>query len=136
MKNSIRLLVAATVFAVAAPAAAQGGVDGLRRGDQAERQAQMQAQRRAQLFEGITLTAEQSAKIDTVQILTVARRREMMQAGGDFRSPEMREKMQEVQMEERKAIRGLLSAEQVVLFDKTLAVMASRRGGGNRPPER
>ncbi len=126
MKNSIRILIAAASLAIAAPAAAQGGGGGGGGGaNAAERQAQM----RARMFEGITLTAEQTAKIDTVQAATVAKRREMMQGGGDMRSPEMREKMMGMQQEERKSIRAILTAEQAVIFDKNIEAMMARRGG-------
>ena len=66
MKTTLRVVLTAAVMAITLPAvaSAQGGRGGgMGGGNMAERQAQM----RARMFEGITLTPEQTAKIDTIQ---------------------------------------------------------------------
>ena len=129
MKNTLRILAAALVVASASVAQAQGGGGGGGGGGQ-ERQAQM----RAALFEGITLTADQKTKIDSIYVAS-------QKASADLRagitqgtppSDELRAKMQAVQVEQRKAIKAVLTAEQNVIFDANVAKMPQGRRPGVR----
>ena len=97
-----------------------------------EAQAERQAQQRARMFEGITLTPEQSAKIDTIQAATRTKRMEMMQGGGGGDRQAMMQQMMEMQNAEAKAIKALLTPEQAAIFDKNREAMMQRRGGGLR----
>jgi Spy/CpxP family protein refolding chaperone len=132
MKTAIRLSVAAALLALTLPAAAsaQRGMGGGMGGgaNAAERQAQM----RTRMFEGITLTPEQNAKIDTIQAATRAKRQEMMQGGAGGDRQAMMQQMMEMQNAEAKAIRALLTPEQAAIFDKNREAMMPRRGGGRR----
>lgn len=109
---------------------------------QAQGNPQPQGQRRggfnmaAMVFQGITLTADQQTKVDSI----TAKYREQMQkaredaqaAGGDMSA--MRSKMQEMrqkQLDELKAI--LTTDEQKATFDKNVENMRSQMGRG-RPP--
>jgi Spy/CpxP family protein refolding chaperone len=125
------LVVAAMV--VAAPLAAQqgggrpGGM-GQGRGDPAA----MQARQNEMLFQGITLSAEQKAKVDSIQAQARAQQQEMMQAGG-MRDPETRQRMMQQRQATMAAIRAVLTAEQQTKFDANLANMPGMQAGG-RPP--
>lgn len=123
MNHTLRLLVAVGSLTLAVPAFAQGGGGG-GGGRGGANMAERQAQMRAAMFKDITLTVEQTARIDTIQTATRAKQREMMQSGAMDR-----EKMQANQAEERKAIRALLTLEQAEVYDKNLAAMPGRRGG-------
>jgi Spy/CpxP family protein refolding chaperone len=94
--------------------------------------AERQAQQRARMFEGITLTPEQSAKIDTIQAATRTKRMEMMQGGGGGDRQAMMQQRMEMQNAEAKAIKALLTPEQAAIFDKNREAMMQRRGGGLR----
>ena len=128
MKTTLRLSLAAALLALTLPAvaSAQRGMGG--GANAAERQAQM----RARMFEGITLTPEQSAKIDTIQAATRTKRMEMMQGGGGGDRQAMMQQMMEMQNAEAKAIKALLTPEQAAIFDKNREAMMQRRGGGLR----
>jgi Spy/CpxP family protein refolding chaperone len=126
MKTPLRILSLALALGCASTVAqAQGGgMGGGRGGMSAE-------ERKAKMFEGITLTADQKTKIDTIMAQTAKKQAEMMagmQAGGPP-SPEMRTKRQEMQAEQTKAIKGVLTADQQAAFDKNMEGMAPRRPG-------
>ncbi len=88
-----------------------------------------------QQLKDITLTAEQQAKIDEInkkyapemQIL-----RESMQGGGD--RAEGMKKMNELRTKISPEIRGVLTAEQQVIFDKNMAEMKTRMDAMAKPP--
>ena len=88
----------------------------------------------AMLMQGITLSAEQQAKMDSIAAKYQAERQTIMAdtAIGAARREKMREMMGKQQVE----IRGILTAEQVTVFDKNLTEMQARmqQGGGQRPP--
>lgn len=99
----------------------------------------------AQLLEGITLTADQQAKVDTIQKahapkLQAAREemRSAMQAGGD--RAEVMKKMQAANGELQAAIKAVLTTEQQTIFAKNVEAAEARRRermqqqGGGRPP--
>lgn len=94
--------------------------------------AAMQARQNEMLFNGITLSADQKAKVDSIQAQSRARQPEMMQGGG-MRDPEARQRMQQQRQATMAAIRAVLTPEQQVKFDANVAAMPGPQGGG-RPP--
>ena len=85
MKTSLRVLAAAAAFAIATPAFAQGGGGG---GMGQMSPEQRLARQKEMLFQGITLSAAQSAKADTLIMQGMQKQMEAMQAarsgGGDM----------------------------------------------------
>lgn len=138
MTRRLSLALAAAALLGAAPVAlAQPGQGGQGRGAAA-----MQARMTAALFEGITLTADQQARVKAVnerfQPRLDSARAEMAaarQAGGRP-TPERMQAMRALQAEQRTALRAVLTAEQQVRFDANVAAMPQgrRMGGGDRPP--
>jgi Spy/CpxP family protein refolding chaperone len=127
MKTTLRILAAALMVAGASVAQAQGGGGAGGGANMAERQAAA----RAALFEGITLTADQKAKIDTIYAQT-------QKANADFRATltqgtppteEQRAKMQAISADQQKAIKAVLTPEQVTIYEKNYANRPQRRGG-------
>ncbi len=129
MKTPLRILSLALALGCAASVAqAQGGGGG--GGGGGGRGGMSMEQRKARMFEGITLTADQQVKIDTVMAKTATKQAEMraaMQAGGDRTG--MMEKNREIQTEQTKAIKALLTADQQPIFDKNMEAMMPRRPG-------
>jgi Spy/CpxP family protein refolding chaperone len=88
----------------------------------------------ARLMEGITLTAEQQAKVDEINTASRAesmKLREEMQAAGGPPSDELRAKMTAITTKRNEAIKAVLTAEQKAIFEKNLANMPQP---GQRPP--
>lgn len=134
MKNTLRLIAAATVLAIAVPASAQGGM-GRGMGGQQMSPEQMLTRQKEMLFKDITLTPEQSAKADTVIMQGMRKQMEMRQAarggggGGDMSA--MREQMQKLNTERNDALKALLTSdEQKKKFDDNVANMPQGRRGG------
>jgi Spy/CpxP family protein refolding chaperone len=133
MKNTLRMIAVAAALAVSVPAYAQGGGGGGGRGGMQGTPAERMARQKEQLFKDITLTATQSAKIDTVMMQAGEKQQEMMQAarsgGGDMAT--MRESMQKMNTERNDALKAILTDEQKKKFDENLAAMpqGGRRGG-------
>ena len=129
MKNTLRMFVAAAVLAIAVPAYAQGG--GGRGGEQMS-PAERMTRQKEQLFKDITLTAAQSAKIDTIMTQAAAKQQESMAAarsgGGDMAA--MRESMQKMITERNDALKAGLTDEQKKKFDENVAAMPQGRRGG------
>jgi periplasmic protein CpxP/Spy len=133
MKNTLRLLAAAAALAVALPAvaSAQGGGWGGGGGMQQMSPEQRLARTKETLFAGITLTAEQTARMDTILVQGMRKQQEMMQAamaGGDRSA--MRETMQKMTKERDDAIKAVLTDEQKKKFEENLANMPQGRRGG------
>lgn len=88
------------------------------------------------LMQGITLSAEQQVRMDSIAAKYQRERQAIVAdtALGAARREKMREMMGKQQIE----IRGILTAEQVTVFDKNLTEMQARmqQGGGQRPPQR
>jgi len=128
MKNTLRMFVAAAVLAIAVPAYAQGGGGGGAQMSPAERM----TRQKEQLFKDITLTAAQSAKIDTIMTQAAAKQQESMAAarsgGGDMAA--MRESMQKMTTERNDALKAGLTDEQKKKFDENVAAMPQGRRGG------
>jgi Spy/CpxP family protein refolding chaperone len=132
MKNTLRLIAAAAVLAIAAPASAQGGMGGGMGGQQMSPE-QMLTRQKEMLFKGITLSAEQSAKADTIIMQGMAKQREArqaaMQGGGDRAA--MMQQMQKMNAERNDALKALLTTdEQKKKFDENVANMPMGRRGG------
>ncbi|MDB4907933.1 MAG: hypothetical protein JWO05_2717 [Gemmatimonadetes bacterium] len=92
------------------------------------------------IMAGITLSPAQQAKADSIvakyQPQQMALRTEM-QNGGD--RAEIMTKMQAIRKNQTDELKGVLTAEQKVVFDKNAADMEARRAagggqGGQRPP--
>jgi len=131
MKNTIRMFVAAAALAIAVPAYAQGGGGGGGGGMQMS-PAERMARQKEQLFKDITLTAAQSAKVDTIMMQAAAKQQEAMMAarsgGGDMAS--MRESMQKMNAERNEALKAGLTDEKKKKFDENVAAMPQGRRGG------
>ena len=138
MSRRLSLALAAVALLGAAPIARaqQPGQGGARGG------AMMQERMMTVLFEGITLTADQQARVkavnDKFQPRLDSARAEMMaarQAGGQP-APERMQAMRALQTEQRTALRAVLTAEQQAQFDRNVAAMPQGRGmgRGGRPP--
>ncbi len=132
MKNTIRLFVAAAALAIAVPAYAQGGGGGGGGGMQMS-PAERMVRQKDMLFKDITLTAAQSAKIDTVMLEAGKKQQEAMMAarsgGGDMAA--MRESMQKMNTERNDALKAVLTSdEQKKKFDENVAAMPQGRRGG------
>ncbi len=125
MKKTLQMLAAAVVLTTASVAQAQGGRAG---GNQQERM----AQQRAMMFEGITLTADQTTKIDSISGATRKAQMELragMQQGGGQMPPELQEKRAAIMTKQRADIKALLTKEQGEQFDKNIAAMGNGRRG-------
>jgi len=86
------------------------------------------------LMEGITLSAEQQTKVDSIARKYAGERQAMMNDQNADRDA-MRTKMREMMTKQQDDIKALLTDEQKKIFEKNLADMAARRpAGGGRPP--
>lgn len=86
------------------------------------------------LLQGITLTAEQQAKVDSINAAGQAARQAMMQ-DQSLDQEARRGKMREMMMKQSDAIRAVLTDEQKKVFDKNQEEMRNRGPqGGGRPP--
>lgn len=115
------------------PSVAQGGMGagmgaGMGRGegmggDRMERMQQM-------LFNGITLTSAQQARIDSIH----ARHRGEMQGLDPRNNPDDRAKMRQMMQAHMAELRAVLTPDQQAVFDRNVADMRERRGGMGGPP--
>lgn len=129
-KLGLTILAAVLCIAAAFPLQAQGNP-------------QPQGQRRgfnmgAMLMQGITLTAAQQAKVDSISMAFQAEMRQVRDsvqaAGGDMSG--MRAQMQDRREKHLAEYRAVLTTEdQREKFDKNVEQMRNRRGTG-RPPGR
>lgn len=135
MKNTLRLIAAAAVLAIAAPVYAQGGGGGgggMRGGGGGMGQMspeQRLARQKEQLFKGITLNADQTKKVDAILQETAKKQQELFQGGG-MQNPDAREKMQQIQKDQNEAIKAVLTDDQKKQFEENAAAMPQR---GQRP---
>lgn len=133
MKQTMRVFVAAAAMAMAAPAvaSAQGGMGGGMGGQQMAPE-QMMARQKERLFAGITLTDDQTKKVDSIMTVGMAKQRDamatMMSGGGDRAA--MRESMQKMNTERNDAIKAVLTDDQKKKFEENLANMPQGRRGG------
>ena len=89
------------------------------------------------LLQGITLTAEQQAKVDSINAKYMTVRRAIMQSDS-LDQDARRAKGRELMGKQRDEIKALLTDEQKKVFDKNVEDMQGRMqgGGGQRPPRR
>lgn len=128
--RALRVAVLVGAVVMAAPLSAQAPAQGQpQRGDPAA----MQARQNEMLFAGITLSAEQKTKVDSIQTAARTAQQSAMQGGG-MRDPETRQRMMAQRQATMAAIRAVLTAEQATVFDRNVANMPAMQGGG-RPPE-
>lgn len=120
------IVAAATLVAMSSTVAiAQGGGGGAPGGGQGRGGAgQMTA-----MMAGITLSAEQQVKVDTV----VAKYR-TLNAAIPQEDADRRTKMMANTTKRNEEIKAILTDEQKKVFDKNVADMAARMQGGGRPP--
>ena len=122
------VIVAALLAATAMPAAAQDPQG------QGQGRGQGGGRMMAALFQGITLSADQQAKVDSITAKYVGVRQAAMQdqsADQDAR----RAKMREIMRQQSDEIKTVLTDEQKKVFDKNLEDMRARmQQGGGRPP--
>jgi len=129
MKNSLRVIAAVAALAIATPAFAQGGgMGGMQMSPE-----QRIARQKEMLFQGITLSAAQSAKADTVIMAGMQKQMESMQAmrsgGGDMAG--MREQMQKMNEERNAALKAILTSDaDKAKFDENVKNMPQGRRGG------
>ncbi len=112
----LRLAVAAALFAFPAVTYAQQD-NGGGGGDRGSRMM-------AALFQGITLSDAQQKQVDSIR---AAYRPQMQSAGQD------RGARRDLMQKETADMRTVLTSDQQSTFDKNLADMRSRMGGGGRP---
>ena len=87
------------------------------------------------LLQGITLTAEQQTKVDTINAKYATERRTIMQ-DESLDQDTRRAKGRELMGKQRDELKALLTDEQKKVFDKNVEEMQARmqQGGGGRPP--
>jgi len=90
----------------------------------------------AALMQGITLSAEQQAKVDSVAKRYADARQSMMQ-DQSLDQDARRAKMREAMGKQAEEIKVLLTDDQKKVFEKNQADMQARmqNGGGQRPPQ-
>lgn len=87
------------------------------------------------LLQGITLTVEQQAKVDTLVRKFGEQRQAMMQELQGAEPDARRAKMREASAKQQEEVKALLTDEQKKVFEKNIADMQARmQGGGGRPP--
>lgn len=127
MKKLQVLLAALLLAATTTVASAQ---------DAPQRQGGGRPNRAAMLLQGITLTAEQQAKVDTLGQKAQA---DMMALRGDstLTQDTRRAKNNEIFTKQADAIKALLTAEQKTVFEKNWTDLQARmqQQGGGRPPQ-
>jgi periplasmic protein CpxP/Spy len=133
MKIMLRAIAAVAALAIASPAFAQGGPPGGGMGQMSPEQ--RIARQKEMLFQGITLSAEQSAKADTVIMQGMRKQMEAMQAarGGGGDRAAMMEQMQKMNSERNDALKSILTSDaDKAKFDENLKNMPQGRRGGFR----
>lgn len=84
------------------------------------------------LMQGITLTAEQQAKVDSIAKKYQGEREALASLDQDAR----RAKGRELMTKQSDEVKALLTDEQKKVFEKNQADMQARMQGGGRPPQR
>jgi periplasmic protein CpxP/Spy len=88
------------------------------------------------LLQGITLTAEQQTKVDSIQADAQVARQAVIQ-DQSLDGPAKRSKIGEMMTKQSDAVRALLTDDQKKVFDKNQEDMRARmQQGGGRPPQR
>jgi Spy/CpxP family protein refolding chaperone len=126
MRKLQLVLVAALLVAGSAAATAQD--------PQPQGQRQGGGRGMGMLMQGITLTAEQQAQVDSINAKYMTERRTIMQ-DESLDQDARRAKGRELMGKQRDEIKALLTDEQKKVFDKNVEDMQARmQGGGQRPP--
>jgi len=131
MKKIALLLSVLFVFVIAGKAQPQGGPRGpMNPEDMAKRQTE-------KLKETLKLSADQEKKVYDINLKYAKKRSEMFKAGmqGGDRDA-MREKMTQMQTEESKEMKTVLTADQYTAYEKYLEEQRQKRmqgGGGGGP---
>lgn len=90
----------------------------------------------AMLMQGITLSADQQAKVDSIGVRYTEQRRALMQ-DESLDMDARRAKGRELMGKQRDEIKAILTDEQKKVFDKNIEDMQARmQQGGGRPPQR
>jgi len=118
------LALTASVALAQNPSGPPGGGMGMRQGGPGRR---MQM-----LLNGITLTSQQQATVDSIQAAYQPRMRALFSQGGQPDSAS-RARMADLRSSQDKDIRAVLTPDQQKIFDKNLAEMP-QMGGGRRGP--
>jgi Spy/CpxP family protein refolding chaperone len=121
MKRRLAFLTLAMLALPAAAALAQGG-----QGPGGGGPTQMQQRRLERLLTGITLTAEQRTRVDSVLAAFTARMPQMQMGGGPPDEATMQQ-MRALGAQRDSTIRELLTPEQRAVFDQNLATMPQGR---------
>ena len=89
----------------------------------------------AMLMQGITLSADQQAKVDSIGVRYTEQRRALMQ-DESLDMDARRAKGRELMGKQRDEIKAVLTDEQKKVFDKNIEDMQARmQQGGGRPPQ-
>ncbi|HET9453186.1 MAG TPA: hypothetical protein VFO66_02785 [Gemmatimonadaceae bacterium] len=87
------------------------------------------------MMQGITLSAEQQVKMDSIAAKT-QRERQAVIADQSIEGPAKRGKIMELMTKQQEEIKAILTPEQKTVYEKNIADMQARmqQGGGQRPP--
>jgi len=132
--RKLQLVVAAALLAVVSSGAVAQGGGGVGGGGGGGRGGMSPAQMKEMYFAGITLSAEQNTKVDSI-MKVYADMNTALRADQTLDQQARRTKMQENRTKQNDDLKAVLTDEQKKVFEKTLADMAARMGGG-RPPTR
>jgi periplasmic protein CpxP/Spy len=125
------LLVAAMLMGISTAAIAQ---DPQPQG--AQRAGGGRGNQMAMLMQGITLTAEQQVKVDSISARYDAARRELRQ-DQSMDQDARRAKGREMMTKQNDEVKAVLTDEQKKVFEKNIGDMQARmQQGGGRPPQR
>lgn len=125
MRKLQLVLVAAMLVGTSASATAQD--------PQPQGQRQGGGRQMAMLMQGITLSADQQAKVDSISAKYGEQRRALMQ-DQSVDQDARRAKARELMGKQREEIKAVLTDEQKKVFDKNVEEMQTRMQGGGRPP--
>lgn len=89
----------------------------------------------AGLMQGITLSAEQQAKADSV-VKKYADQRAAIRGDQTLDQDTRRAKSRELMGKQQEELKALLTDDQKKVFEKNVADMQARMQGGGRPPQR
>lgn len=131
--KKLHLVFAALLLAGTGTTAAAQEPPGAPGAQGGQRRAGGQGAMMARMMEGITLTAEQQAKVDSISKAFAEQRQSMM--SGDMDRETRMAKNRELMTKQSDALKAVLTDEQKKVFEKNVADMqAQRRQGGGRPP--
>jgi len=89
----------------------------------------------ASLLQGVTLTAEQQSRVDSI-VKKYSGPRQAIREDQSLDQDARRAKGRELMMKQSDEIKGVLTDDQKKVFEKNLTDMQARmQGGGQRPPQ-